>query len=237
MERLDLWIFEAINGLAGASALRDEIVRFVAYNELVKGLPVMMVWWGLWFWARDTHAATRPRLVAVLACAIGAIAVGRGLNALLPFRLRPMHDPAIDSILPIGASVRTLDGWSSMPSDHAVLFFALAMGIVFVHRTAGLLLLAHAAIVIALPRVYVGFHYPSDLAVGALLGLLIAVMIVPPVSAAVERSRFSSFERQAPHLVYPLLFFITFQTATLFNTARDLVVVSWKVLRLIMLSL
>jgi len=233
MERLDIWLFEAVNGLAGVSALLDGIVRFVSGSDVLKGLPVMLLWWGLWFKARDDQREARAKLIAVLACAIGAIVVGRGLAAMLPFRLRPMHDPTVDSILPIGAWERTLGGWSSMPSDHAVLFFALAMGTFFVHRTVGYLLLAHAVIVIGLPRIFMGFHYPSDIAAGALLGLLLAALLMPRVSSAVTRSRFFQVERDAPHFVYPLLFFLTFQTATLFDSARDFVASAWRALQLI----
>lgn len=233
MERLDIWLFEAVNGLAGVSALRDGIMRFVSGSDVLKGLPVMMLWWGLWFKFRDDQREARARLITVLACAIGAIVVGRGLAAVLPFRLRPMHDPAVDSILPIGAWERTLGGWNSMPSDHAVLFFALAVGMVFVHRAVGYLLVAHAVIVIGLPRIFMGFHFPSDIVVGALLGLLIAALMMRPFSAAVQRSRFFHVEREAPHLVYPLLFFVTFQTATLFDSARDFAASAWRALQLI----
>lgn len=234
MQQLDIWLFEAVNGLAGVSALLDGIVRFVSGSDVFKGLPVMLLWWGLWFKPRDDHHEARSKLIAVLACAIGAIIVGRGLAALLPFRLRPMHDPTVDSILPIGAWGRTLDGWSSMPSDHAVLFFALAMGTFFVHRKVGYLLLAHAVIVIGLPRIFMGFHFPSDVFVGALIGLLLATLMMPVVSTAVRRSRFFLVEREAPHFVYPLLFLVTFQTTTLFDSARDFVASAWRAVQLIL---
>lgn len=41
---------------------------------------------------------------------------------------------------------RFLDEWSSMPSDHALMFFAMAGCIVMISRPAGIGLFIHAAV-------------------------------------------------------------------------------------------
>jgi len=58
----------------------------------------------------------------------------------------------------------------SFPSDHAAAGFAIAFALYLVHRRLGALALV-AATVMSYARVYVGLHYPSDVLVGALIGV------------------------------------------------------------------
>lgn len=234
MQQADVGVLLAINGLAGTWALLDEVVQYVSWQNLLKGIPVMVLWWGLWWWSSPDQVRMRAGLLSTLACAVVAIFVGRGLNLMLPFRPRPLHDPGVDTILPIGATERTLDGWSSMPSDHAVLFFALAAGMFAVHRAIGYGLFAHAMLVVSLPRVFMAYHYPTDIIVGALLGCTITVLIWPRVFAAIQGSRVFAFERSHSHIVYPFLFLLTWQAGTMFAASRSVVSAAWQTVRLVM---
>jgi hypothetical protein len=49
LQQLDHQAFFAINGLAGHVRGVDRIIVFIRDSDLVKGVPVMMIWWGLWF--------------------------------------------------------------------------------------------------------------------------------------------------------------------------------------------
>ena len=218
---LDELVFHAINGRAGTSELLDRAVHTIADSYLMKGMPVMALWWALWFHRGATRERVRSGLVAILVIALLAIAVGRALNAFLPFRLRPMHDPDLGAVLPIGAWVGSLDGWSSMPSDHAVLFVAMAVGMYFVHRWVGTIVIAHALVIVGLPRIFMGYHYPSDIVVGSLVGAAVAVLGMRWMTALVSRTRFTMWVREAGHIVYPLMFVMTFQIASMFDSARD----------------
>lgn len=222
MPHLDIELFRAVNGVAGNWALLDEAVRLLTGNHLLKGIPVMVLWWGLWFWSTADQVRMRAGLLSALFCALVAIFVGRGLNLALPFRYRPMHDPGMDATLPIGATERMLDGWSSMPSDHAVLFFALAAGLFAVHRAVGYVLLAHATFVVGLPRVFMGYHYPSDILVGAFVGCLIVALAWARGSALIRGSRFFELEKTQSHIVYPLLFLLTYEAGTMFEGSRTI---------------
>jgi undecaprenyl-diphosphatase len=65
----------------------------------------------------------------------------------------------------------------SFPSDHAVAAFAIAFSVALIGgRRVGALFLAGASLV-AITRVLVGLHYPGDIAGGALIGLLSALVI------------------------------------------------------------
>ena len=118
-----------------------------------------------------------------------------------------------------------------MPSDHAVLFFAMAAGMLMLNRAIGYLLLVHAVFIIGLPRVFMGFHYPSDVAVGAVLGVLIVGLMWVPVVRLVERSRAIEYEARAGHFVYPVLFLVTYQAGTMFNESRRALTMMLRVAR------
>lgn len=97
-----------------------------------------------------------------------------------------------------------------MPSDHAVLFFALATSILFLHRTGGLLLLLHATLVVGLPHVFMGYHYPSETMAGAVIGALITATLWRPTATRIERTGLLTLQDRAGHLFYPALFLITY---------------------------
>ncbi|MBU5537230.1 MAG: phosphatase PAP2 family protein [Candidatus Aenigmatarchaeota archaeon] len=63
----------------------------------------------------------------------------------------------------------------SFPSNHAAQAFLVATLVFSYYRRLGILLFPFA-IVISLGRVYLGVHYPSDVIVGAVLGVIIALV-------------------------------------------------------------
>lgn len=64
---------------------------------------------------------------------------------------------------------------NSFPSDHSILFFSVCVSYWLVRRKGGVLWLLLACCV-ALSRVWVGVHYPVDVAVGACFGTIAAVV-------------------------------------------------------------
>jgi undecaprenyl-diphosphatase len=89
--------------------------------------------------------------------------------------------------------VRLPDGMRygfSMPSSHAVNNFAGAMffSLLFPKRLT-IILLFVAAFVVAMTRVYLGLHYPSDTLAGALIGIAIGYLFVKGY-AKVEKKYF-----------------------------------------------
>ncbi len=67
-------------------------------------------------------------------------------------------------------------GYNSFPSGHATVFFALATAIYFYSRFAGVLFYIFA-ILISLSRVAAGIHYPIDIVVGAMIGVLVGRLV------------------------------------------------------------
>lgn len=216
---LDLSIFHAVNGWAGHNLVFDKLVAGLTGSDIAKGMiPVSFLWY-LWFNRR--YEKDRAMLLSTVLVSFVAIITGRLSALLLPFRLRPLHDGGVSTNLAVGFSDAILDGWSSFPSDHAVLYFFLAVALFMVNRLIGLILIAHAVVIIALPRIYVGIHYPSDITAGALIGALIALLLVKPVANhVIPKIRFLEWEQTSPQTFYVAVFFVSFQMASMFNSLR-----------------
>jgi len=131
-----------------------------------------------------------------------------------------VHDPAVDFVIPYGQSPHAGLGWSSFPSDHAALFFALATGISVVSPRLGWLVSAYVILAIAAPRIYLGLHYPTDLVAGAILGVAAVVTANIPVLRRAVAGPAVSWASRHPPVFYALFFLFTFQVAVLFDQVR-----------------
>lgn len=189
-------------------------------NPLVKGAVPAAVFWYLWF--RPDHMPLKQaRLVATLIVALAALVAGRILQTVLPFRQRPRASGEV-----MGADAEHspfFEEWSSLPSDHAVMFFALAGCVFLVSRPEGVALFLHAALLVCAARVAFGLHYLGDVVAGAVIGTAMAFALMPATTRWVRRQRDAGRWRLPPQAGYPLLFLVTFQFATMFDGARDLV--------------
>ena len=139
---------------------------------------------------------------------------------VLPFRYRPIHDQNLHFLLPHGMNPVDLEGWSSFPSDHAVFFFTLAASLFFISRKVGIFAFIYAAIIHGFARVYTGLHYPTDIIVGAVIGIGIAVIgNTYFVRTKMIRSAVN-WSYQKPQWFYPLFFLLTYQMADMFLCVR-----------------
>jgi undecaprenyl-diphosphatase len=86
-------------------------------------------------------------------------------------RLRPCWElPDVRLLVPCG-------GGKSFPSSHAVNNFAFAVIMSYYFRRYRVVFYV-IAVLVALSRVYVGVHYPSDVIAGAVIGYLVAFSII-----------------------------------------------------------
>jgi undecaprenyl-diphosphatase len=154
---MDLYIIYSFQSLLGRFPILDGVGVFLAVGLIWVEAALLAAF--LLFDRRRWFAVAVAGLSAVSAWSINQ-AIGE-----LWFRTRPFA--ALDG-------VREIIGKSglekSFPSDHAALSAAVAAAVFLVDKRWGSVFVAIAAAV-ALGRVYVGVHYPTDVIAGASVGV------------------------------------------------------------------
>jgi undecaprenyl-diphosphatase len=115
--------------------------------------------------------------------------VAAGLSAGLALALAQVLSRLVDRPRPFVADPGSVHVFAhhaadpGFPSDHATAAFAIAVAILLRHRGWGAATLA-AAVVLAVARVGMGVHYPSDVIGGAALGSACALALWHPTARA-----------------------------------------------------
>jgi undecaprenyl-diphosphatase len=233
MNAFDKFALPLFNDHAGQWLAADKAIAFLSNYHLLKGgVLVALIWWA-WFSPAGIQARNRAHVMATLMGCFVAVLAGRAMPNFLPLRLRPLHDPDVDVHIAYDMSRAVLDGASSFPSDHAVLFFSLSVGLLFVSRAVGLFAIGYTTLFIALPRVYLGLHYPTDILAGGLLGGLIAVLFNRYAAGGAVIASVTRFSSVKPEFFYPLFFLVSYQLAELFEGVRALFFPALRILRTI----
>jgi undecaprenyl-diphosphatase len=226
----DAGILHFFNQFAHRSWAFDSFVVLISSNHLLKGgIVVALIWW---VWFREVNIEKRELIVAGIIASLLAVVLARVLAHILVFRERPIYNTDLHLQHPYTFDEGSLIGWSSFPSDHAVVFFALATSIWFVSRGAGAFALCYTTLVVCLTRIYLGIHYPTDIIAGVILGIGVACFAkVPAIRMQLSRPAMQWLEK-SPGSFYACFFLLTFQIATIFDPARGIVTFFRKVLQI-----
>lgn len=168
---MDFTLYKTVTDLIAGHGALEEAVRFVAVDGqflFVGMLATLFLARGKWRSVNARRGVAAAGLAALLALAVAQVIAG------LWDRPRPYEAHPGEAHLLISASPDP-----SFPSDHAAAAFAIAVSIFLRHRKAGWVALAMAG-ALAVSRVAAGTHYPSDVAGGALLGTLAALLLWAP---------------------------------------------------------
>jgi undecaprenyl-diphosphatase len=211
-----------INAAAHRSWFVDRIVVFLSENPLVKGFPALAIFFYAWFQpGRTSEGAQLSKKHQILLYTLFilpfAIVLARVLAGISPYRVRPIDNPDLHLRIAYAFDPASLPHWSSFLSDHAVFFFTLATGVALACRRAGILLFLHALIIIVLPRLYLGIHYPSDLLSGAALGCAIGYLANWPGLRSLVASPGIRLHQYSAPIFYAVLFYIAAETAVLYD--------------------
>jgi undecaprenyl-diphosphatase len=216
----DLSMLHWLNALVGRSINLDNGIGSLADNELLDAVFVSGYWW-YWFRKSDTATATRTRehVLCTLCAGIVAISVARMLALALPFRVRPRFEPALQFVVPAGKPIDLL-AWSAFPSDHAVMFSALAVGLCFISWRTGLIAILYTIFIVCLPRIYLGLHYPTDIVAGLALGALLGYCANVSALGKNFATMALRWQSASPGGFYLALFIVSFEFATMFDSLR-----------------
>jgi membrane-associated phospholipid phosphatase len=126
-----------------------------------------------WLLAGGALAAadSRRRPAWATCAALGPVVIGLNYGIKLVVR-RPR--PVLEGLPPLGGAPSSL----SFPSAHSTSSFAVATAMTRVDRRAAVAFIPAAAM--AAGRPYLGMHYPSDVAVGVVLGTLLGLVVPLP---------------------------------------------------------
>ncbi len=156
---LDLYIFNLINGFAGKWQWMDYLGMFFAqYFEYLLWLCLFL------FLIVSFKKYWRMVLEAFIAAIFTKFVLAEIIRWLW-FRPRPFV--TLNFIPLINQSANE----ASFPSGHASFYFALSTIVYFYNKKAGMLFYV-ASFLIAVARIFVGVHWPSDILAGAVLGVL-----------------------------------------------------------------
>jgi len=224
-EQFDLPILKFTSGFVGKSPGFDRFIDCIARYDAFKGVAMMALLWLAWFYRPANEKPGREderrvQLLITFAGSLAAVLLSRILQRLLDVHQRPGL-ANLGLTFPMYPDSMPLNSWNSFPSDHAMLFAALATGFWLVNRRLGVIAFVWAFFVVGLPRIYLGFHYPSDLVAGTLFGILVMLGFAR-LPLRTSAARLLAWSKAHPGLFYCAAFFATDQTAHLFDDVRGI---------------
>ncbi|WP_197033658.1 phosphatase PAP2 family protein [Bradyrhizobium sp. URHD0069] len=215
---LDVSIFRALNDFCGWNPTFD---RIVVHLEVIRGSLFMGIVGGLWYWADDEMPRRRETLLTMIPAVAVALVVNRVISMLLPFRTRPMY--SIGANAPSFEWHADLENWSSFPSDNATYLFTIAASFWLISRWGGLAFGVFAAFA-TLGRVYLGIHYPSDILVGALIGIATSLVVNREPVRRLIAAPILALEPRYPAYFYGLFFIALAELSGTFPATRRIAV-------------
>lgn len=140
------------------------IANRILAEYLVYLIPAVLVW--LWFWQKKAQKTLlRVLFSVILAWPILSVLIGKAVN-----RPRPFDSGKVTELLFHRPTY-------SFPSDHAAAFFAVSAAFYYFGYKKLALMFLVLGVVNTVFRVAVGFHWPTDIIGGALVGVLAAYLV------------------------------------------------------------
>ena len=228
MNNFDFKVELFLNQCVGRHPWFDRMIGLTnAINLLQGGVMVLLIVFLLF--DRDRPGQLRKGFEVLLGSvffSIFAVLSARALALSLPFKARPIADSALHFRLPPGESL-VLINWSSFPSDHAALFFALAAAILMTSKRAGILAFAWVISGVCFPLLYLGVHWPSDIFMGTILGVSFAQFSRVPVIREFVRRTVTDMHQHHARAFFAILFLWSYETIILYEDVRN--VLKWLV--------
>lgn len=161
---IDLYLFNLINQFAGRWAWLDYFGIFCAEYLGYVLLFVLAI-----FLLINYKKYWQMVLESLIAAAFTRFVLAEIIRTIW-FRTRPFISQNFVPLI-----IQNADE-ASFPSGHATFFFALATIVYFYNKRLGIIFFI-ASFFIAIDRIFVGVHWPSDVFAGAILGILVGYIL------------------------------------------------------------
>jgi membrane-associated phospholipid phosphatase len=223
---LNLAVIEWLGRFTTVSAHFNQIVHYMAGSNLIKGYPMMAAIW--FFWCRDTdpRSHTRRIIIGTLAGCILAVCIARIMNNVGPFQPRPIANAGLSPHEYVGlppTASQALYIWNSFPSDHAAMYFSLAAGMYLISRRFGAFAYLYVLLFIALPRMYLGLHYTTDIIAGAILGIGSVLLFNSKSIVPLYEKQYARWLSQYPAAFQTVLFLVSIELSMTFEDVRQFI--------------
>jgi len=154
----DFYLFQKLNQFVGISPYLDKVAIFFA-----EYLQYFVVFCLLLFLVKNLRRNLEMVIFAFAAAIFSRFIITEIIRYFFP-RIRPFVENSVNLLIGYNTTE------SSFPSGHAAFFFALSMVVYFYNKKAGILFFI-ASFLISISRVFSGIHWPSDILVGAIVGI------------------------------------------------------------------
>jgi membrane-associated phospholipid phosphatase len=212
---IDIWIAVHLARIWGLSQVFDTLVDQSVGHWIFGG-----VWYAaalFAFWVMGAQPGRDYVRVRVLTIALGSL-IAALLTVLLQYAVLwppPSAHPEVAGLYPDSFPVNVHP--TSFPSQSTALYAAVACGIFSLRKAVGVLAWTGIALFVALPRMYLGGHYLTDVLAGVLaaVGGYLAAVWVEPIVASVSKAVFQfDWDRWQRLLAEALIFFWLLAVAT-----------------------
>lgn len=218
MELIDIGLLKLFNHWVARSP--DAFYKALEISDrlawLIAGCTIVSMWFvgkpeiSGYNSIRLTRLESRRRVVLVFIALMISFVMARVIASIFD-RARPLVNTFLE--IPIDPNVwhevrKALSLQGSFPSDHAAMFAVITTGVFTLNRWAGLAALL-VSIYFSIVRIGIGFHWPTDMMVGALIGALITLVLlaIKPKLAVVLDPVIFQIER-FPTIAYPVIFLV-----------------------------
>lgn len=155
---MDIKLFRAINLLSGRYLYIDKLMILISNKMRFVFLLILVI---LLFKKRN---ATIEAVVSIMITLLMHFII-----KLFYFKPRPFIDRRVGILIPSKFD-------STFPSKHTLLTFAVSTIVLFYQRILGFIMFGFSFLT-GLSRIWVGHHYPSDIAGSAVLGSFTSMII------------------------------------------------------------
>lgn len=171
LEDIDRSLFLLLNGM-----------RLSVFDKTFPYLTELWLWIPLFcWWLYELFKKYRKKIAAVIICVAALVVItdqGANLVKNSVKRYRPSHNTEIKG--QVVTVNNYMGGQYGFVSNHAANVFGVAFFVFFLLRSAKKILIFSLfawALFIGYTRIYLGVHYPLDIAGGAMLGMAAALVV------------------------------------------------------------